>query len=317
MQKTQKEKKNTGKRKTIFERFRWRGRRKVQRQVKDRLFRFVFEKDKEALLQLYNALNGTDYQDAEQLEVVTIENAVYVVMKNDLAFMIAGTLNLYEHQSTYNPNMPVRFLIYLAEEYQKIVEQEKHSLYGRRKIMLPTPQCVVLYNGEEDMPEECTLCLSDSFGNRKEQSDVELKVRMLNINYGHNQALMDKCRMLEEYAEFIAISRQYASEGKDMQEAMNTAVEYCIDHGILSGLLRQNRTEVLGMLLEEFDVEKYERTLRSEGREDGFREGREDGVRETSENYIRKMLMKGMTAEQIADILEIPIERVEHVQTGK
>jgi hypothetical protein len=309
MQKTQNAKKNTDKRKTIFKRFRWRGRRKVQRQVKDRLFRFVFEKDKEALLQLYNALNGTDYQDAEQLEVVTIENAVYVVMKNDLAFMIAGTLNLYEHQSTYNPNMPVRFLIYLAEEYQKLVEQDEDSLYGKQKIMLPTPQCVVLYNGKTTMPEECTLRLSDSFENKKEQSDIELKVRMLNINYGHNQELMDKCRMLSEYAEFISISRQYAAEGKNMQDAMNTAVEYCIDHDILSRFLRQNRAEVLGMLLEEFDVEKYERTLR--------KEGREDGARETSENYIRKMLMKGMSAEQIADILEIPIESVEKLKIEK
>ncbi len=103
-------------------RFGWAGRRKVRRQIKDRLFRFLFEKDKDALLQLYNALNGTAYQDASQLEVVTIENAVYIVMKNDLAFVIAGTLNLYEHQSTFNPNMPVRFLIYLAEEYQKLVE---------------------------------------------------------------------------------------------------------------------------------------------------------------------------------------------------
>jgi hypothetical protein len=249
--------------------------------------------------------------------VVTIENAVYVVMKNDLAFVIAGTLNLYEHQSTYNPNMPVRFLIYLAEEYQKIVEQAKHSLYGRRKIMLPTPQCVVLYNGEEDMPEECILRLSDSFESRKEESDVELKVRMLNINYGHNQELMDKCRMLAEYAEFVSISRKYAFEGNNMQDAMNAAVEYCIEHDILSEILRQNRAEVLGMLLEKFDIDKYEWTLRDEGREDGFREGREDGARATSENYIRKMLLKGMTVEQIADILEIPIESVERVRIGK
>jgi hypothetical protein len=132
---------------------------------------------------------------------------------------------------------------------------------------------------------------------------------MLNINYGHNQALMDKCRMLSEYAEFVSISRQYASAGKDMQEAMNTAVEYCIDHDILSNVLRQNKAEVLGMLLEEFDVDKYERTLRKEGREDGFREGREDA--------IRKMLLKGMTAEQIADILEIPIESVEKLKIEK
>ena len=177
--------------------------RKVQRQVKYRLFRFFFEKDKEALLQLYNALNETDYQDASELQVVTIESAVYVVMKNDLAFVIAGTLNLYEHQSTYNPNMPIRFLIYLAEEYQKLVEQAEESLYGTKQISPPTPQCIVFYNGEKEAPEEQILRLSDAFENKKREPDVELKIRVLNINYGHNRELMGKCHALEEYSEFI------------------------------------------------------------------------------------------------------------------
>ena len=114
--------------------FFWRGRHKVHRQTKDRLFRFLFEKDREALLQLYNALNGTDYKDASKLQVVTIESAVYIVMKNDLAFVITGTLNLYEHQSTYNPNMPVRFLIYLAEECQLIVEQDVADALNSGKL---------------------------------------------------------------------------------------------------------------------------------------------------------------------------------------
>ena len=129
----------------------WRDRRhyKVHRQIKDRLFRFLFEKDRDALLQLYNALNGTDYQDPSMLQVVTIESAVYVVMKNDLAFILAGVLNLYEHQSTVNPNLPVRFLIYLAQEYQGIIEKAKESLYGSKQITLPTPHCVVFYNGDQ------------------------------------------------------------------------------------------------------------------------------------------------------------------------
>lgn len=241
--------------------------RKVHRQIKDRLFRFLFEKDKDALLQLYNALNGTNYQDPSKLQVVTIESAVYIVMKNDLAFVIAGTLNLYEHQSTYNPNMPVRFLIYLAEEYQKLVEQAEESLYGMRQIMLPTPQCIVFYNGESEMPEEQTLRLSDAFENREKKSDIELTVRMLNINYGHNKELMEKCRVLKEYAEFVDVARGYVTKEKSMQEALDTAIAYCIDHDILSDFLRKYRAEVLGMLLEEFDVDKYERSIKAEERE--------------------------------------------------
>lgn len=120
------------------------GQKRVRRNVKDRLFRYLFEKDREALLELYNALNGTEYQDPSQLEVVTIESAVYVVMKNDLAYILSGTLNMYEHQSTYSPNLPVRFLIYLAQEYQSVIARAERSLYGTGRISLPTPQCVVL-----------------------------------------------------------------------------------------------------------------------------------------------------------------------------
>ena len=252
--------------------------RKVQRQVKDRLFRFLFEKDKEALLQLYNALNGTDYQDASKF----------------LAFVIAGTLNLYEHQSTYNPNMPVRFLIYLAEEYQKLVEQAEESLYGTKQISLPTPQCIVFYNRKPEVPEEQILKLSDAFENKEKEFDVELKVRMFNINYGHNRELMEKCRVLEEYAEFVGLARNYIAEGQKTQEALNTAINYCIDHGILSDFLRKYRAEVLGMLLEEFDVEKYERSLKNEGIEIGIQRGAEMGIRQGTEriNKLNCLLLE-------------------------
>lgn len=256
---------------------------KVRRNVKDRLFRFLFAGDREALLQLYNALNGTDYKDSSELEIVTIESAVYVVMKNDLAFVLAGTLSMYEHQSTYSPNLPVRFLIYLAQEYQTVIEQAEKSLYGTGRISLPTPQCVVFYNGTQEMPEEQTLRLSDAFENGGVRSDVELTVRMLNINQGHNRLLMEQCRVLREYAEFVEITRAYMRERKDAGEALAEAVDYCIENGILEEFLRKNRAEVLGMLLEEFDVKKYERTLRGEGREAGREEGREEGIQLTLE----------------------------------
>ena len=278
-----------------------RGRHKVHRQTKDRLFRFLFEKDREALLQLYNALNGTDYKDASKLQIVTIENAVYIVMKNDLAFVITGTLNLYEHQSTYNPNMPVRFLIYLAEEYQMIVEQAEESIYGTKQISLPTPQCIVFFNGEKEMPEEQILKLSDAFENKERQADVELTVRMLNINHGHNKVLMEKCRTLSEYAQFVAVSREYAAAGRPMQEALEEAVEYCIDHGILSEFLRRHRSEVLGMLLEEFDVEKYERTIK----EEGYEEGHASGLREGHANGLREGHASGLQEGQAFAVLTL------------
>ena len=253
--------------------------KQVQRNLKDRLFCYLFEKDRDALLDLYNALNGTDYCDPSQLEIVTIESAVYVVMKNDLAYILSGTMSMYEHQSTYSPNLPVRFLIYLAQEYQTVIERAQISLYGTGQISLPTPQCVVFYNGTKEMPEERTLRLSDAFENRNVRADVELTVRMLNINYGHNMCLMEKCRSLEEYSKLVAVTRDYMLAMEDTQAALVRAVDYCIENGILKEFLLKNRAEVLGMLLEEFDVEKYERTLRDEGREEGKKEGIEEGLR--------------------------------------
>lgn len=194
-------------------------------------------------------------------------------MKNDLAFILAGVLNLYEHQSTVNPNMPVRFLIYLAQEYQGIIEKAQESLYGSKQILLPTPHCVVFYNGDREIPEEQVLKLSDAFENKEQKADVELTVKVLNINYGHNSHLMEQCKILEDYAKFVAITRQFASEATDRKAALNDAILYCIQNHILEEFLRKYRMEVLGMLLEEFDVNKYERSLREEGRIEGLEEG--------------------------------------------
>lgn len=252
----------------LSRRFFWTGRRKVYRTIKDRLFRFLFEKNREALLQLYNALNGTDYHDTSALEVVTLENAVYITMKNDMAFVIAGTLNMYEHQSTFSPNMPVRMLVYLVQEYEKLVKEAGSSIYGTKRLMLPTPQCVVFYNGEKQMPEEQIMLLSDSFENKDRNAALDLKVRLLNINHGYNAELMKKCGVLNEYAEFVDIVRKYAADGYELNEALNMAIDYSIDHDILAEFLIKYRSEVLGMLLEEFDVKKFVKTMREEGMEE-------------------------------------------------
>ncbi len=253
--------------------------------MKDKVFRFIFEKDKEALLQLYNALNGSTYSDTSKLQVVTLESAVYIAMKNDLAFVLAGTLNLYEHQSTLNPNIPVRFLFYLGQEYQRIVEEAEQSLYGTKQIALPTPKCVVFYNGEKEIPEEQVVKLSDAYINKNGEIDVELKVRLLNINYGHNKKLMKSCQSLNEYSQFIEISRRLAKERRNLKEAMREAIEYCIENDILADFLKKYRGEVLGMILEEFDVKKYERTIREEGREEGREETLVMAVEAVMQNF--------------------------------
>ena len=221
-----------------------------KRQTKDIVFRLVFGDDRQALLQLYNALHGTAYTDPHELQIVTLDNAIYISRKNDLAFLLAGSINMYEHQSTLNPNMPVRFLIYLAQEYQLLVESTDKSLYGSELIPLPTPQCVVFYNGTADTPDEYELRLSSAFSNQDVEPAVEVVVNVININYGHNEHLMQGCGLLSQYAQFVAVTREYANNYDNREEAMNAAIEYCIGHGILEDILRKHRSQVLGSLLE-------------------------------------------------------------------
>ena len=267
-----------------------------KRQTKDILFRLVFGNDRQALLQLYNALHGTAYTNPHELQIVTLDNAIYISRKNDLAFLLAGSINMYEHQSTLNPNMPVRFLIYLAQEYQLLVESTDRSLYGSELIPLPTPQCVVFYNGIADTPDEYELRLSSAFSNQDVEPAVEVVVKVININYGHNEYLMQGCGMLSQYAQFVAVTREYANNYDNHEEAMNAAIEYCIGHGILEDILRKHRSQVLGSLLEEFDEKKYARTLREEGyevgRTDGFTEGEQRGLERGIEQEKFRLLVK-------------------------
>ena len=263
--------------------------------VRDRLFRFIFENDRKSLLELYNALNGTDYQDPTDLKIMTIKNVIYMSMKNDLAFAIAGVLNLYEQQSSFNPNMPVRFFIYLGQEFQKVIaENGMERIYGIRLIKLPTPKCVVFYNGMQDEPENQILKLSDAFEHTEEYPDVELKVRMININYGHNPELMEKCHRLWEYSFFVDRINEGMQTGLAMRTAVNTAVDYCIQNNILSDILEGSRMEVVGMLLNEFNEQRYKKFIREEAREEGIEEGIARGIAQGTAKGIAQGMEQGI-----------------------
>lgn len=250
----------------------------TNRKIKDRLFRAIFTEDKAALLQLYNALHGTAYTDEKDLTIVTMENIVYMSMKNDLAFVISGVLNLYEHQSSFNPNMPLRFLLYLAQEYQKLIAQQKQNIYGSKLISLPTPQFIVFYNGDRETPDEFSLRLSDAFEKPSAPPDIELTVHMLNINLGHNEELLRKCPKLWEYAYLVKQIKSNLSLGMNQHQAIDHALTHCIRNDILADFLLQNRMEVLGMLLTEYNERKVMRALRKEAIEDGRAEGWEQGI---------------------------------------
>lgn len=281
------------------------------RNYKDSLFRMVFKKKRD-LLELYNAINGTDYRDPEELEINTLDNVLYIGKKNDVSFVIGCTMNLYEHQSSYNPNMPLRGLVYFSKQYNKYVEQRKLNLFSSSLQKIPTPRYIVFYNGRKDEPDRQVLRLSDAF--QSEGGCLECEAIMLNINYGKNLELMEKCRRLEEYAIFLATVRKYAlDEKKSRSEAITSAIDECIQKGILVDVLKEQRAEVVMYILESFDKEIYERDLKQDAYEDGKQEGITIGEYNKLKNQVSKKIQKGKTIKEISADLEESLEVIEKI----
>ena len=255
----------------------------VKRNYKDSLFRMLF-KEKENLLSLYNALNRTTYTDVDKLEITTLENAVYMNYKNDISFVFDYELMLYEHQSSVNPNMSFRDLIYVTKVLQTIVKDE--NLYGQALIKLPTPRFVVFYNGTDEQPKQQILRLSDAFQKKQEFSELELCVTVYNINWGNNQELMNACHTLKEYAQYVAQVRTYAKE-MPFPEAVEKAVDYCIKNGILSEFLSKNRAEAVEMSIFEYDEEKHMKSEREWAYNNGLAEGKQLGIKEGEQRILK------------------------------
>ena len=263
----------------------------VRKKYKDFLFRRVFE-DKKDLLELYNALNGTDYKDPDELEITTLEDVIYMSMKNDLSFIISSTLNLYEHQSTFNPNMPIRGLLYFSKMYEAYIKLNKLDLYGKSQVPLPTPQYVVFYNGRDEQPDERILTLSDAFMPKKEGIEpvLECRARMLNINYGHNEKILNTCKRLHDYSYFIAEVNANLDRGMKLKDAIEKAIDSCIENGILADILIKHRAEVFDMLLTEYDEKLHMKTVKAEGYEEGRMAGEMAGFLKGEENGLEALV---------------------------
>ena len=258
----------------------------ANRKYKDTVFRRLFS-DRKNLLSLYNAINGTAYENPDDLEIVTLENAIYMGMKNDLAFIIDTNLFLYEHQSTYNPNMPLRDLFYISSEYQKLVEHK--SLYSSTQQKVPAPNFIVFYNGTVKKEDCWTNYLSEAYENLTGEPNLELKVITLNINEGHNKELMEQCQILREYAQYVAKVREFAGN-TELNAAVELAVNECIQN-ILAEFLRKHKSEVIAMSIFEYDKEEEEKKLREAEYEAGYDEGKKE--------IIRRMLEAGESVEKI------------------
>ena len=297
-------------------------------EYKDRLFNFIFgsSRNRKWTLSLYNAVNGSDYTDENEIEINTIKEVLYLGMHNDTSFLISGMMNVYEHQSSFNPNMPLRQLQYLGSLYEGYVKRNRLNKFGNTLIMLPVPKLVVFYNGFKETDDEVVLKLSDSFEeDHRAESDVEVRVRMLNINYGHNHRLTDACRPLYEYSWLIDKVRE-KRKTMTIENALSQAIDEVPEDFVLKSFLMINKSEVSSMLLTEYNeaevMELFKEDGRKEGREEGREEGRKEGRKEGREEgreegadrhlieQICKKLKNGKSIEIIADEVEEQVDAI-------
>ncbi len=220
--------------------------------------------NREDLLSLYNAVAGTSYTDPDSLG------------------------------------------INIAKLYEKIIAQNNINIYSSGAKKFPFPQHIVFYNGTDSQPDRTVLRLSDLFEGQEDGKTpaLECATVMLNINYGHNRALMEKCRRLEEYAIFVDRVRGRLAESLPLAEAIMAAIDDCIRDGVLRDILIQQKAEVVQMILETFDKDKYEKAIKNEAYEDGYTEGRKEGYDLRLLEQVQKKLARGKSAEEIAQDLE-------------
>ena len=290
----------------------------------------------EYALDVYNAMNDSAYTDPDMIQIMRLENGISLSVRNDASFFINNYLNLYEHQSTYSPNAPLHFLIYLTSLLKKMIR--KRDLYSRKRVQIATPHFAVFYNGTEKRPEKEVLKLSDAFINRTDTPEIELTVTVYNINPDNNTQLLEKSKVLSGYMIFVNrvrenLDRQKKSEQNtrfltseydeaehddtelmgNLEAAINEAIDHCIEHHIMEKFFRENRSEVTKSMVLDYTWERREELIRAEEYEDGRREGIEigraegekrgriEGEKLGAEAMQKKLLQKLMETQKITE----------------
>ncbi len=276
-----------------------------QPKFRDRLFIAIFGKDTERSkrwrLDLYNVLNGTNYSDPDALELNTIENVIFVTMYNDVSFLIDSQMTLYEQQSRPNQNMPLRGLFYFSQLYQKYLTQEDMDLQRPSIVKIPNPRFVVFYNGQPERSERYKLRLSDAFELEDKSGDFEWTAEVININPNKNESLVKSCKPMYDYVRLVGRISANKKTGMKIEQAVNEAVDWAIAENFLEGFVREQKEEIIGMYLTEYNEERAIRNWR----QDGIIEGAQQKAVEDA----RKLLADGKyTAEEISALLEIPVE---------
>ena len=242
----------------------------VNKKYKDRLFCLLFgnEEYKDNILSLYNALCHTSYTNVEDIQIYTIDDVIYIKMKNDVSILLDSFLYLWEQQSTFNPNMPIRGFMYFGKMYDRYITENSFNIYGKTIIKLPTPRYTVLYNGMDEQPSFMQLRLSDSFINPDSSGDFEWTASMVNLNDGKNEDLLNNCRPLKDYMTLINEIRKN-SKTMNFENAVDAAVAYCIEHDVLKAFLLRHRAEVKDVCITEYDEKTFVDGIRAEGRAEG------------------------------------------------
>ena len=263
-------------------------------------------------LSVYNALNGTNYTNPDDIEICTLDKGVSLTVRNDAAFVVDAALSIYEHQSTVCPNMLVRNLIYYTTIISKFVK--KKNICGRTLVKIPVPKFVVFYNGDEDQPAECEMRLSDAFEKKTDNPELELVCNVYNINFGKNQQLLEKCEVLKQYMTFVDYVKYYLSQQDyddedNLKKAINMAIDRCIEDGVLVEFLMENRSEVVKVTQMDYTFDRQIIMEREAGRE----EGREEGEMINLISQCCKKYKKGLAPEVAAEHLEQKVDLIKKI----
>ncbi len=282
----------------------------TNRAYKDSLFRIIYsgkdERSRRWLLSLYNAITKKNYTNINDLRITTIENVIYLTMKNDLSFLLDSQMNLFEHQSTVNPNMPLRGLMYFGQLYQNEVKRQKKDIFGSSLIKIPSPRFIVFYNGDREIPDEVKYKLSEAFETADNSGEFEWTATVININKNRNKTLQKSCESLYHYIEFVERVRESQKKGIEASQAISEAVDYAIQHKFLEGFFEEQKMYITNSLLTEFDQELHDRCTYEEGVADG--EAR--GAQQNAIANAKSMLNDSVPAEQVAKWTSLPLEQV-------
>ena len=276
---------------------------KENREIKNSVFVDLFYEDESAEaneIALFNAIHDEPLPEGTKIRRFRVDNTIYMNFQNDISFDAGGKVIIFgEHQSTVNENMPLRSLLYIGRAYERLVPPR--SRYKKKIVFLPTPEF------------------------------LELKVKVINIRPEEHHEILEKCQVLKEYSQFMETVQNYQISG--VEEPYKKAIKECVEKGILADYLMRKGSEVVNMLLDEYDYEtdievqreeareqgraegreEGREQGRAEGRKQGKEEGREEGRKEEKRALVQKKLEKGKTISQIADDLEDTEENIAHL----